>query len=193
MQTTATSFYMFSILTGITAHKQQLLSLKSTADIFCRQYFTHPEAKHLYGSDKVCKQELVGRPSENDSIKSQISSKTSRGKKDSTTKCHQRHHQQQPNEHVFPIQVYFYLFLYLYKTRITINNGSSHLKSPKNRNRRAALGRPAIKFLGVGEGALTSSRSTNPRPWLGFGSPNETTTNNKNKTKRTQTKSKAKH
>ena len=160
---------MFSILTGITAHKQQLLLLKSTADIFCRQYFTHPEAKHPYGSDKVCKQELVGRPSENDSIKSQISSKTSRGKKDSTTRCHQRHHQQQPNEHVFPILVYFYLFLYLYKTRITINNGSSHLKSPKNRNKRAALGRPAIKFLGVGEGALTFAvDQPSPLAWLWF-------------------------
>ena len=26
----------------------------------------------------------------------------------------------------------FYLFLYLYITKITINNGTSHLKSPKN-------------------------------------------------------------
>ena len=28
---------------------------------------------------------------------------------------------------------------------ITINNGTLHLKPPKNQNRRAALGRPAIK------------------------------------------------
>ena len=39
---------------------------------------------------------------------------------------------------------YFYLFLYLYITRI--NNNAPHLKSPKNQNRRAALGRPAIKI-----------------------------------------------
>ena len=45
---------------------------------------------------------------------------------------------------------YFYLFLYLYITRITINNNAPHLKSPKNQNRRAALGRPAIKSTGGG-------------------------------------------
>ena len=43
---------------------------------------------------------------------------------------------------------YFYLFLYLYITWITINNNAPHLKSPKNKNRRAALGRPAIKITG---------------------------------------------
>ena len=43
---------------------------------------------------------------------------------------------------------YFYLFLYLYITRITIYNNTLHLKSPKNQNRRAALGRPAMKLLG---------------------------------------------
>ena len=43
---------------------------------------------------------------------------------------------------------YFYLFLYLYITRITINNNAPHLKSPQNQNRRAALGRPAIKITG---------------------------------------------
>ena len=31
---------------------------------------------------------------------------------------------------------------------ITMNNNAPHLKSPKNRNRRAALGRPAIKITG---------------------------------------------
>ena len=45
---------------------------------------------------------------------------------------------------------YFYLFLYLYITWITINNNAPHLKSPKNQNRRAALGRPAIKITGGG-------------------------------------------
>ena len=42
----------------------------------------------------------------------------------------------------------FNLFLYLYITKITINDGTPHLKSPENQNRRAALGRPAIKLLG---------------------------------------------
>ena len=35
---------------------------------------------------------------------------------------------------------------------ITIYNGTPHLKPPKNQNRRAALGRPAIKLLGGGGG-----------------------------------------
>ena len=43
---------------------------------------------------------------------------------------------------------YFYLFLYLYITSITLNNNAPHLKSPKNQNRRAALGRRAIKITG---------------------------------------------
>ena len=43
---------------------------------------------------------------------------------------------------------YFYLFLYLYITRITINNNTPHLKSPKNQNRRAALGRPEVELPG---------------------------------------------
>ena len=57
---------------------------------------------------------------------------------------------------------YFYLFLYLHTTRITINNNTPHLKSPKNQNRRAALGRPAMKLLGVGGGggAFTSLQLT---------------------------------
>ena len=47
---------------------------------------------------------------------------------------------------------YFYLFIYLYITRIIINNNTPHLKSPENQNRRAALGRPAMKLLGGGGG-----------------------------------------
>ena len=42
---------------------------------------------------------------------------------------------------------YFYLFFYLYITRITINSNTTHLKSPKNQNRRAALGWPAMILL----------------------------------------------
>ena len=58
------------------------------------------------------------------------------------------------------INIYVYLILYLYITRTTINNGIPHLKSLKSQNRRASLGRPAIKLLG----ASTSLQSTNPRP-----------------------------
>ena len=36
---------------------------------------------------------------------SQISSKTSSGKKDSSKRRHQRHHQRQPGEQLFPKQV----------------------------------------------------------------------------------------
>ena len=62
------------------------------------------------------------------SIASQISSKTSSWKKDSTKRRHQRHRQRQPGDQLFPIQVaitcltlniYFYISLYLYITRIT--------------------------------------------------------------------------
>ena len=50
---------------------------------------------------------------------------------------------------ILTFSIYFYLFLYLYITRIIINIGTPDLKlkSPKNQNRRAALGRPAIKLL----------------------------------------------
>ena len=44
----------------------------------------------------------------------------------------------------------------------TINKDISHLKSPKNQNRRAALGRQ--QNIHWGGGGLTSLRSTNPRP-----------------------------
>ena len=99
----------------------------------------------------------VGRkPSETDSIKSQISSKTSRGEKGSIKRRHQRHHSDSQVNSYFPyrwsptsltLNIYFCLFLYmyLYITRTTINNGTPHLKPPKNQNRRAALGWPAIK------------------------------------------------
>ena len=45
------------------------------------------------------------------------------------------------------LNICFYLFLYQYITRITVNNGTPHLKPPKNQSRRAALGRPAIKLM----------------------------------------------
>ena len=46
-----------------------------------------------------------GKPSETDSIKFKISSKTPRGKKNSTKRHHHRHHKRQPGEQQFPIQV----------------------------------------------------------------------------------------
>ena len=51
--------------------------------------------------------EKVGKPSETDTIKSQISSKNYHEKKDSTKRHHQRHHQRQPGEQLFPIQMVF--------------------------------------------------------------------------------------
>ena len=51
-----------------------------------------------------------------------------------------------------------------------MNNGTLNIKSPKNQNRKAALGRTAIKLLGGGGGgALTSLWSINPRSWFCFG------------------------
>ena len=58
------------------------------------------------------------------------------------------------------INIYFYLFLYLYITRTTINNGTPHLKSLKSQNRRAVLGRPAIKLL-EGGGLCSNSVDSN--------------------------------
>ena len=62
---------------------------------------------------------------------------------------------------------YFYLFLYLYIMWTTINNNAPHLKSPKNQNRRAALGRPAVKITGglqlvCGRPTLSLSGSNSP-------------------------------
>ena len=49
--------------------------------------------------------EWEGKPPETDSIKFKISSKTSRGKKDSTKRHHHRHHKRQPGEQQFLKQV----------------------------------------------------------------------------------------
>ena len=105
--------------------------------------------------------EKVGKHSETDSIKSQISSKTSRGKRTAQGESPKDITSDSQVNSYFPymwspasltINISFYLILYLYITRITINNGTTHLKSPKNRNRRAAMGRPAVKFRGGGGG-----------------------------------------
>ena len=53
-------------------------------------------------------------------------------------------HQRKENS---TFHIYFYLLLYLNIARITINNNTPYLKSPKNQNRKAALGRPAMQLL----------------------------------------------
>ena len=50
-------------------------------------------------------QEKAGKPSQTDPIKSKISCKIFRGKRDSTKRRHQRHHERQPAEQPFPIQM----------------------------------------------------------------------------------------
>ena len=109
------------------------------------------------------------KPSETDSVKSKIPSKTSLEKKDSTKDTIIDTTSDSQVNSNFPYRRspaspkfnnHFYLFLYLYIPRITINNNTPLLKSPKNQNRRAALGRPAMKLLG----ASTSLRSTHPLP-----------------------------
>ena len=138
---------------------------------------------HLDWSSAVLVELAKRNPSETESIKSQISSKTSSGKKTAqkdTIKDITSDSQLNSN---FPYRwspasltfnIYYFLFLYLYITRITINNNTPHLDSTKNQNRRAALGRQAIKLLeGV---ALTSLRSINPRPCLRLGSIDKTIT-----------------
>ena len=54
---------------------------------------------------KVCIKSRKENPLETDSVKSQISSRTSGGKKDITKRRHQRHHMRQLGEKLFPIQV----------------------------------------------------------------------------------------
>ena len=105
--------------------------------------------------------EKVGKPSETDSIKSKITSKTSRGKKDSTKRHHHRHQIDSQVNSNFPYRWsparlifnnYFYIFLYLYITRPTINIiniNTPHLKSPKQKSR---LGTASNEITGEGGG-----------------------------------------
>ena len=62
--------------------------------------------------------------------------------------------------------IYFYLFLHLYITGITTNNGTPHLKSPKNQNRRAAVGRPATKSPGGLNQPAADQPSPRISPWF---------------------------
>ena len=66
------------------------------------------------------------------------------------------------------INIYFFLFLYLYITRITINAGIPHLKSPKNPKQKSllALRRPAIKLLGGFNYFAVDQLSTIFLPWF---------------------------
>ena len=54
------------------------------------------------GKNRCLMLEQEGKSSENDSIKFKISSKTPRGKKDSTKRHHHGHHKRQPGEQQFP-------------------------------------------------------------------------------------------
>ena len=56
-----------------------------------------------YGFENL--EERVGRKTLRNWLKFKISSKTPRGKKDSTKSHHHRHHKRQPGEQQFPIQV----------------------------------------------------------------------------------------
>ena len=47
---------------------------------------------------------------------------------------------------------YFYLFLYLYITKITINNNTPHLKSPKNQKQKSRIGTASNEITGRGGG-----------------------------------------
>ena len=104
----------------------------------------------------------MGKPSETDSIKVKISSKTSRGEKKTVQKdtIIGITNDSQVNSNFsyrwspasLTFNIYFLPIFISYIRRITINNNALHLKSPKNQNRRAALGRPAMKLLGGGGG-----------------------------------------
>ena len=114
-------------------------------------------------------------------LRNQISNMTSRGKKDSTNGTITDTISGSQVNSNFPyrwsptsliLNNYFYLFLYLCITRITINNNTPHLKSPKNQNRRAALGRSAMKLLGDFNLFAVDQTSPLVLPWflrqLGF-------------------------
>ena len=102
----------------------------------------------------------VGNPSETDSTKFKISSKTwEKGQHKKDTIIYITSDSQVNSNFPYrwsPASLtsnnYFYLFLYLTITRITINNNAQHLKSRKNLNRRATLGRSTMELLGRGGG-----------------------------------------
>ena len=85
---------------------QETIDQTPKKDILVVQGHWNVKLKRMHRQTKeTFLEEKEGKPSENDSIKSQISSKTSRGEKDSTKKRHQRHHKRQPGEQLSPIQV----------------------------------------------------------------------------------------
>ena len=122
------------------------------------------------------------KPSETDSIQSQIISKPRHlvGKHSTKNTIKDISSDSQVNSNfsyrwspvTLIFNIYFYPFLYLYITRRTINSNILHLKSLKSQSRRAATAQPATYLRewggggGGGErrGTSTSLRSTNPRP-----------------------------
>ena len=57
-------------------------------------------------------------------------------------------------------------FYCIYKIKITINNGTPHLKSLKKQNRKATLGRPAIKLLRTSTSFAVDQPSPLVLPWF---------------------------
>ena len=126
-------------------------------------------------------------------MKSQISSESSRGNKGqhkkTTSKTSPATARWSPASLTF--YIYFYLF-YLY-TRITINNGTPHLKSKitKESKQESRLGTANNKITG-GRRELAFGRPTLALDSALVHEKKKTTTNNKNKTNKTKkTKSKA--
>ena len=81
------------------------------------------------------------------SVNSQISSKTSRGKKDNIKRHYHRHHQRQPGEQHFPYRwsttsltftihfPYFYIYIYNENNHTPQNATSKITKEPKQKSR----------------------------------------------------------
>ena len=72
--------YMYVKYSNISKHIK--LSHLTVPDVHCAQFYKR-------GGNNV---KVERKPSESDSIKCQISSKTSRGKRDRSKRYHQRHH-----------------------------------------------------------------------------------------------------
>ena len=77
-------------------------SYRHRGALFIAKWFRTPAAVKIKKSEKV---RVERKTPETDPIKFKISSKTPRGKKDSTKRHHHRHHMRQPGEQKFPIQV----------------------------------------------------------------------------------------
>ena len=126
------------------------------ADLFLLRYESDFMLSLSVDTQSNVIEEYVGKPSETDPIKFNISSKTSRGKtaqKDTTTDIASDSLVNSNFPHRWsPASLalnYFYHFLYLYITRITINNNAPHLKN-QNRRQKSRLGTACNEITGEG-------------------------------------------